>query len=168
MQTYPTEWPNYFTTTILKWKPLLKDDKFKMIIIDSLRFLVKENRIRLSAFVIMSTHIHLVWQPCAGNTKSQIQLQFMKFTAQQMKFLLQKSDQEFLKEFYVNKSDREYQIWKRLPLSTELDTEFIFHQKVDYIHYNPVKAGLCKLPEEYRFSSARYYHDGFDEFGLFP
>jgi hypothetical protein len=25
----------------------------------------------------------------------------------------------------------------------------MFKQKLDYIHYNPVLAGLCKVPEEY-------------------
>ncbi len=32
-------------------------------------------------------------------------------------------------------------------------------QKVDYIHNNPVKAGLVDKPEEYLFSSARNYAD---------
>jgi len=30
-------------------------------------------------------------------------------------------------------------------------------EKLDYIHNNPVKAGLCALEEEYKYSSAGYY-----------
>ncbi len=30
-------------------------------------------------------------------------------------------------------------------------------QKMDYIHNNPVRAGLCKVPEEYKYSSAEHY-----------
>jgi len=30
-------------------------------------------------------------------------------------------------------------------------------QKLDYIHNNPVKVGLCALEEEYKYSSAGYY-----------
>jgi hypothetical protein len=30
-------------------------------------------------------------------------------------------------------------------------------RKIDYLHYNPVKAGLCKYPEDYHFSSACFY-----------
>jgi len=46
----------YFTTaTILEWKHLLKNDALKDNIIDSLRFLVKENRAVVYDFVIMST-----------------------------------------------------------------------------------------------------------------
>jgi hypothetical protein len=37
---------------------------------------------------------------------------------------------------------------------------------MDYIHQNPVEAGLCNHPEDYEYSSARFYHDGLDAFGI--
>jgi hypothetical protein len=48
------------------------------------------------------------------------------------------------------------------PLSIELLTESMFIQKLEYIHYNAVTAGLSKLPEEYYYSSAKFYFDGTD------
>jgi putative transposase len=39
-------------------------------------------------------------------------------------------------------------------------------QKLDYIHNNPLKAGLCKYPEQYEFSSARFYVDGIDSWNM--
>lgn len=39
-------------------------------------------------------------------------------------------------------------------------------QKIDYMHYNPVKAGLCRLPEEYLYSSYRFYGLNKDELGF--
>lgn len=30
---------------------------------------------------------------------------------------------------------------------------------MNYIHYNPVKEGFCKKPEDYPFSSAQWYVD---------
>ena len=36
----------------------------------------------------------------------------------------------------------------------------------EYIHDNPVRAGLVKYAEEYIYSSARFYHDGVDEFKM--
>ncbi len=41
---------------------LLKPDKYKDIIISSLEFLVKEKRIKVYGFAIMSNHIHVIWQ----------------------------------------------------------------------------------------------------------
>ena len=102
-----------------------------------------------------------------GYTPEKIQLSFMRFTAQQMKFRLQKEDPGLLATFKVVAKDREYQFWKRNSLSVDLFTTKVFEQKLAYIHYNPVKAGLCQLPEEYHYSSARYYEFGIDDFGLF-
>jgi REP element-mobilizing transposase RayT len=55
-------YPNYLTSTILEWKHLLKPDKYKDIVISSLEFLVIERRIKVYGFVIMSNHIHVIWQ----------------------------------------------------------------------------------------------------------
>ncbi len=164
--TYPVHWPQFYTASIYEKKHLLKDDLHKDIIIDCLKFLVSENRIVLNAFVIMSNHIHVIWQPMFGFTPSGIQASFMKYTAQQLKGSLNKRDEAFLNEFKVNKYDRDYQMWKRDPLSIELRTSEVFNQKLEYIHYNPVKAGLCNYPEEYYYSSANFYHNGVDIFGM--
>jgi len=141
-------------------------DKHKDVIISSLEYLVKEKRIVLNAFVIMSNHIHLIWQPMFGYTPPAIQASFMKYTAQQLKRSLEKSDRESLAGFKVNNHDRDYQVWKRESLSIELRTAAVFEQKMNYIHYNPVKAGLCGNPEDYYYSSASYYITGTDSFKI--
>jgi hypothetical protein len=48
-------------------------------------------------------------------------------------------------------------IWKTDSLSVDLYSSIVFNQKLKYIHNNPVKAGMCSLPEEYDYSSADYY-----------
>jgi len=57
MQTIITEYPQFLTATNLEWKELLKQDKYKDIIIDSFRYLVKEKRVKIFSFVIMDNHI---------------------------------------------------------------------------------------------------------------
>jgi putative transposase len=140
---YPEHWPQFYTATINNWQHLLADDKHKDIIVDSLKFLVTEKRIELNAFVIMSNHIHLIWQPQFGFTPSDIQASFMKYTAQQLKRSLTKNNVEALASFKVKKYDREYQFWKREPLGIELFSPAVFEQKLNYIHYNPVF--ICKV-----------------------
>ena len=46
---YPTIWPHFFTATILNWKHLLKDDEYKDMVIECLKFLVDEKRMELNA-----------------------------------------------------------------------------------------------------------------------
>ena len=114
----------------------------------------------------MSNHIHLIWQPLFGFSPTDIQSSLMKYTAQQLKPSLTKNKPETLQSFKGNKYDREYQIWKRLPLGIDLITSAVFEQKLNYIHYNPVSAGLCTNPEDYYYSSARYYETLVDDFGF--
>ncbi len=62
--------------------------------------------------------------------------------------------------------DRDYQFWERNSLSIELRSAKVFIQKLEYLHNNPVKAGLCINPGDYYYSSARFYETGIDDFSL--
>jgi REP element-mobilizing transposase RayT len=154
---YPQHYPDFFTATILEWKPLLQQDKFKEIIINSLRFLVEDKRVTVFGFVIMSNHIHIIWRAANNYTRTKIQQSFMKYTAQIILKELRNSGLQELERYYVGTSDRKYQIWERNPLSIEIRSNEVMFQKLNYIHLNPVRAGICKLPEEYLHSSASLY-----------
>ena len=168
MSTNFNNYPQFFTATILEWKHLLKYDEFKEIIIESLSFLKKEGSIAINAFVIMPNHLHLIWQIQDNYKQHKIQQRFLKFTAQQMRFKLIDTNSKMLNEFLVNAKDRQYQFWERNPLSTDLWTEEVFIQKLIYIHNNPIKEpwNLVVYPEDYRYSSAGFYENGIDEFGI--
>jgi hypothetical protein len=53
-------------------------------------------------------------------------------------------------------------------LSVELWSPKVFMQKLEYIHNNPLqdKWHLVQFPEDYKYSSAKFYETGVDEFGL--
>ena len=42
----------------------------------------------------------------------------------------------------------------------------VLEEKLDYMHDNPVKAGLCSLPEDYKYSSAGFYLNNIDELNI--
>jgi REP element-mobilizing transposase RayT len=123
----------------LEWKHLLKEDTYKDIVINSLLFLKKEKSIVVNGFVIMPNHIHLLWQIQDGFKRDNIQMRFLKFTAQQMKFRLTDTRDARLLQFLVNAKDRQYQFWERNSLSIDLWTPKVFEQKLDYIHNNPIQ-----------------------------
>jgi REP-associated tyrosine transposase len=99
MPAFITEYPQFFTASIKGWYKLLEHDKYKDIIINSLRFLVKDKRIKLYAFAIMSDHIHLIWQMQPLIHPQHVQRDFLKYTAQQIKLDLQKNNPEALTHF---------------------------------------------------------------------
>jgi len=138
----------------------------KEIICASLKFLVDDNRIILYAYCIMDNHIHLIWQVKGRWTSSDIKRDFLKYTAHQFKRNLQKYRPVELENYRATQNDRKYQIWERNALCVELFTPAVCDQKLDYIHNNPVKAGICDSPEQYYFSSAKYYIDGSDKFNF--
>jgi REP element-mobilizing transposase RayT len=161
-----TEYPQFFTATINSWQRLLEPDAYKDIITNSLRFLVEDKRIKLSAFVIMSNHLHLIWQMQPLIHPQHVQRDFLKYTAQRIKHDLRKNNPDSLTAYETNANDRIYQFWKRRALSIELRTDKVYQQKLEYIHQNPVKAGLCKFPEDYKYSSASFYQTGIDNWGF--
>lgn len=158
----------FFTATILEWKHLLKKDKYKDIIVQSLKYLHTKEKIKVYAFVIMPNHIHLVWKILGENNYSDIQRNFLKYTAQIILSDLKKYHTEVLKHFYVGAKDRDYQIWERNPLSIELISQYVAEQKINYIHGNPLaeKWKLAEEPQKYKYSSAKFYYEGIDEFGF--
>ena len=89
--------------------------------------------------------------------REEVQRDFLKYTGQQILKHLRNEKAEMQKELLVQAKDRKYQVWERNSLGVPLWSPGVFGQKLEYIHYNPVKAGLCKYPEDYKYSSASFY-----------
>jgi len=118
MPAFITEYPQFFTASIKGWNKLLENDKYKDIIIQSLRFLVEDKRIKLYAFVVMSDHIHLIWQMQPLIHPQHVQRDFLKYTAQRIKHDLQKTNPELLSDFISEANDRVY-----LPIAIGIGSE---------------------------------------------
>ena len=157
---YSSRYADFITITCLEWKPLLEQDRFKEIIVASMSFLTKANRVSIYAFVIMPNHLHLIWQIMGDHKREDVQRDFLKFTSQQILKVLRNERSPIQDELLVHAKDRKRQIWERNSLSIPLWSDKVMWQKLEYIHYNPVKAGLCEYPEEYKYSSAAFYLQG--------
>ena len=149
----------FFTATMLKWQHLLKPDKYKQVIVDSMKFLVDDNRAWIYGFVVMPNHIHLLWRINNGHEEKSVQRDFLKFTAQTIKSDLTANHPKVLDYFKSTQKDRKYQFWERRPYSSTMYNRLVVEQKLDYMHNNPVvpRWKLAEEPGCYHFSSARYY-----------
>jgi len=150
-------YPEFITITCLNWLPVLRPKDHKDIIIESLRFLVQAERVKVSCFVVMENHFHLIWQVMGDHTREDVQRDFLRFTAQQILKNLRNNKSQMLSDLLVQSKDRKYQVWERNSLSIELRNPMVYNQKLEYVHANPVNAGLCEFPEEYEYSTARFY-----------
>jgi putative transposase len=158
----------FYTESIYGFHHLLQNDLLKAIVVNSWKNLVDRGLAAIYGYVIMPNHIHLLWSMLQRNGGESAGSSFAKFTSHQFKKYLCSNDVWLLDRPIDEKTDRRYQFWKRDPLAVLISTEDIFLQKLDYIHDNPVqeKWKLSGSPEEYRWSSARFYNDGFDEFRI--
>ena len=154
---YAKKYPEFMTGTCLEWKPLIESWRHKEIIIDSMRFLTEEGRVWIYGFVLMDNHFHLIWQMQGDYDREDVQRDFLKFTGQNILRNFRKNDSLWMTELRVQTADREYQFWERNSLGIPLTDERFLVQKLNYIHNNPVKAGLCQFSEEYKYSSAGFY-----------
>src|SRR5260221_4127457 len=98
--------PEFITVTCLNWVPTLEAKKHKDIIVESLRFLVKDGRVKVSCFVLMDTHFHLIWQVMGEHRREDVQRDFLRFTAQQILKNLRNINSPLLNELLVGAKDR--------------------------------------------------------------
>jgi REP element-mobilizing transposase RayT len=95
-------------------------------------------RYRLHAWTIMPNHVHLLATPLSGHTLSTITQSWKRFTARRANEILGRGGTFWAPEYY----DR------------AIRDETHFDNVVGYIAMNPVKAGLCADPDQWRFSSS--------------
>lgn len=151
----------FYTASIMNWKNLFKLDKYKQIVLDSLSYLSKHKKIIVYGFVIMPNHIHLIWEMLEKNGKEMPQVSFMKHTGHEFLKDLSANYPHILPFFESTQEDRKYNFWQRNSLPVLLYSKKVLEQKLDYIHYNPVKGkyNLASDYVEYFYSSAKFYED---------
>ena len=155
----------FITITNLNWLPVLQNDYHKQIIIEALQNRIAREQVTIYAFVIMPNHMHIIWQLHDGIIRQDFQRDFLKFTARSILQFMRMNDDPMIELLKVKAPDRHFQVWERNSLSIDLYTEKVFLQKMYYIHNNPLqqKWKLADLPENYRFSSAKFYETGIDD-----
>ena len=156
----------FWTATIHNWLPLLESEKNKQVIIDTLKYLSDKGLITVYAFVIMPNHIHLIWQQNELNRKETPKGSLLKHTAHL--FLKQLKENGSTKLYEVNETNKKHEIWQRNSLGIEIYNRSVAKQKIDYIHFNPIRGKwlLAKDDVGYYYPSARFYENGVDEFGF--
>jgi REP element-mobilizing transposase RayT len=157
----------FTTITNLNWLPILQNDYHKQIVLEALKTRVDRNQVTIYAFVIMPNHMHIIWQLHDGIIREDFQRDFLKFTARSILNFMRMNDDKMVDLLKVKAPDRRNQVWERNSLHISLYSEKIFLQKINYVHNNPVhpKWKLADLPENYKYSSARFYETGIDDFG---
>lgn len=158
---------HFLTFTIIDWIDIFSNSKFKDIITENLSYCRKEKGLQLFSYVIMTNHLHLIARAKDSFKLSGIVRDFKKFSSKKLyDNLINSNDprrkwmqQLFLESGQKNKDNSFIQVWQQHNHPIELYSNKVIDQKMDYIHNNPVVAGIVLNPEYYLYSSARNYAD---------
>lgn len=116
----------------------------------------------------MTNHIHLIAAAKENHNLSDILRDLKKHTAKQ---LLQAIDhpEESRRKWLLwlfraagenNSNNQVFQFWQQDNRPIELTTNTMIDQRLNYLHQNPVEAGMVFEPEHYVYSSAIDYAGG--------
>ena len=150
--------PHFLTCTIVDWLPLFLDPEVVQVVLDSLRFLQNENRLTIYSYVIMENHLHII---ASSKHLSKEIGDFKSYTARKIIDFYEVHHPPLLNKLSIVrksfKKDRDYQFWQEGVHAQQIQSEEMMRQKIEYIHYNPVRRGYIDSPDHWRYSSARNY-----------
>ena len=113
----------------------------------------------LFAYVLMLDHFHVITD---SPRKSSVVLQFIKgiVSRRVLGHLKEMKYERSLKKLEHDdwKRNHRYSLWQHDSDVFSITSESTFMEKVNYIHQNPVRAGLVERAEDYRWSSVRYWN----------
>lgn len=152
----------FITTNTLNNQPFFDGDANKQLLLDDFKFYHLKFKYKIFSFVIMPTHFHWIIQLSIANfdefKRDQIE-NHKKYRDDPECHYVSKimEDLERHTAFAINRREnaRGRTMWQEGFWDVPVRNSRAFEKISDYIHYNPVKAGLVSSPDEYLFSSYR-------------
>jgi len=157
----------FITFAVVNWIDLFIRNEYKQILLDSWHFCSEKKGLEIYGWCIMPSHVHMI----IGSQQEKMQdivRDMKRHTSIELRKAIKAHPQESRREWMLammeqagkaNGNNMGFQLWRQDNHPIELSTQAILHQKLDYIHNNPVEAGFVEKPEDYLYSSARSYYD---------
>jgi len=150
---------HYITGNVRHRIPIFKQETCCTAFIEVCADLLRSWPSKLIVFVIMPDHFHLIVNPRDGNIrgfagalKSLLAVRIIEIT-NDSRFRLKVPD----------KDGSTYQVWQDSFKALPLWSLWMIWQKINYIHANPVRAGLVSSAKDYKWSSFRAFYSESNE-----
>ena len=155
----------YLTFQVVEWVDLFTRKIYRDIILESLSYCVSSKGLLIYGYVVMSNHIHLIARSINGELSAIIR-DFKKYTSRRILHEVQNSGIESRRNWLLSifsesasnhTRNSNYQVWTHENHAEILYSNAFIDEKLNYIHQNPVRAGLVSCAEHYLYSSASNY-----------
>lgn len=156
----------FLTLTVVDWIDVFTRKELCEIIVDSLKYCQQHKGLQIYAWCLMYSHLHLVVAvEKEKGTLSDVMRDFKKFTSKSIVKAIDEIAETrrhwLLSHFtYAGKYNpkiKDYKFWQDGLHPIELTSGKFIDQKINYIHQNPVEAGIVFRAEDYVLSSAAQY-----------
>jgi putative transposase len=144
---------HFVTGNFLERMPVFTEPACCKAFLSELRALNNKWPSKLIAYVLMPDHFHLIGNPRDGRIKEFVGA---------LKSLSAKSIVKVCKQYQFHADADGHQVWQESFKATPLWSGWMIWQKINYIHANPVKAGIVKSAKDYRWSSFRSFYSQSD------
>jgi len=151
----------FFTFRVIEWLPIFISEKPCLILTNSLNFAYENRSLGIYAYVIMPTHFHAILFD-RGNDSNRLRetiTNLRKFTGRSLSDFCSSELPACFEMVLHSESgnDRERRFWHPTIHAEAVFSQSFLKQKVDYLHHNPVRKGLVAHPQDWRFSSSRFW-----------
>ena len=145
----------YFLTQVTyQREPWLVSEIGRKALREGIQRVQAKHPFSIEAFVLMPEHFHCLWTMPEGDHDFSLRMRLIKT------FVTKHYGQKLAINHEISASRqkrKESNLWQRRFWEHLIRDEADYHRLLDYIHYNPVKHGLCKQVKDWQYSSFHRY-----------
>ena len=131
----------FFTVVTYRRQTILCDEWVRQALRDAVVSVREKRPFMIDAWVLLPDHVHCIWTLPPGDADFSMRWSMIKRQVSVTCSSLYKRPE------WINPSKRKHRestFWQRRYWEHQIRDESDFRRHVDYIHYNPVKHGLCQ------------------------
>ncbi|SYZ73788.1 conserved hypothetical protein [Candidatus Zixiibacteriota bacterium] len=140
----------FVTTSAHNRQYLFRNDAIALNVLKQLSETAGYFTIAIMAYVLMPSHLHAILGLPKARDLSKFMQSFKSLSSRRIRHKFAYSINGF-------QFDSRTALWQPRFDDVLIISELQFNVKLDYIHNNPVKAGLVQRPEEWKYSSAGFW-----------
>jgi putative transposase len=150
---------HYVTFSTYGRRTLLSTPLARQIVISVLGQLVRRGKVRVSGFVIMHDHVHAILRFDDDTDLLRVLQTWKSMSAHYLRKHYEKTMPDIIDHLRTHRSGREVVcFWQRRYYDFNINTREKLHEKLTYMHENPVRKGIVQSAAEYKWSSASWYY----------
>ena len=151
----------FFTVVAYRRQTILCDESIRRALRDAIAEVRTNRPFSVDAWVLLPDHLHCIWTLPPDDADFATRWSLVKRRVSMV------CGERYRRAEWLTPSKRKHRestLWQRRYWEHQLRTEADYARHVDYIHYNPVKHGLCRSPQEWLYSTFHRYAGA----GIYP